>query len=115
GPLSAESSPGPACYGLGGEHATVTDANLVLGYLDASGFMGGEMSLDATAAAKYIHKNVGEKLDLTEVESAWAIHDVANESMASSIRMFLAENGVDPSQTAMLAFGGGGPLHASSV
>jgi N-methylhydantoinase A len=115
GPLSAESSPGPACYGLGGEQPTVTDANLLLGYLDGSGFMGGEMSLDAEAAAKYIGKNVGEKLDLTEIEAAWAIHDVANESMASSIRMFLAEKGVDPSQTALLAFGGGGPLHASSV
>jgi N-methylhydantoinase A len=77
--------------------------------------MGGQMSLDAQAAAKYIGRNVGTGLGLSEVEAAWAIHDVANESMASSIRMFLAENGVDPSQTAMLAFGGGGPLHAGSV
>lgn len=115
GPQSAESSPGPVCYGLGGDQPTVTDANLVLGYLDPENFLGGTMALDMASAKACISGLVGEALELTPVESAFAIHDVANENMASSIRMFMAEKGLDPSQTAMAAFGGGGPLHADEI
>jgi N-methylhydantoinase A len=115
GPQSAESSPGPVCYGLGGQDPTVTDANLLLGYLDATRFLGGKMVLDVGRAEACMNLRFSGKLKISATEAAWAIHDVANESMASSIRMFMAEKGMDPSQVAILAFGGGGPLHANEI
>ncbi|MDP6345839.1 MAG: hydantoinase/oxoprolinase family protein [Alphaproteobacteria bacterium] len=115
GPQSAESSPGPVCYGLGGDRPTVTDANLVLGYLDPEFFLGGTMALDVPSAQECIAEAIGKALGLNTVEAAFAVHDVANENMAASIRMFMAEKGLDPSQTALAAFGGGGPLHADEI
>jgi|TARA_B100001964_G_scaffold228766_1_gene280284 N-methylhydantoinase A len=115
GPQSAESEPGPVCYRLGGDQPTVTDANLLLGYLDSEFFLGGTMALDAPGAEACIAAQIGEVLGLSSVEAAFAIHDVANENMAASIRMFMAEKGLGPSQTALAAFGGGGPLHADEI
>ncbi len=111
GPRSAGSEPGPACYGLGGENPTVTDADLVLGYLDPNFFLGGEMKLDVDAAQAAIEAKVGQPLGLDVARAAFGIHDSANESMAAATRMYAAERGVDPTELALVASGGAGPVH----
>ena len=115
GPDSAESDPGPVCYGLGGNAPTVTDADLLLGYLDAKFFLGGTMSLDADAAAKAISEQIAEPLGLSPVAAAWGIHQVVNENMASAARVHAIERGKDPRSYALFAFGGAGPVHACQV
>jgi N-methylhydantoinase A len=115
GPQSAGADPGPACYGRGGAAPTVTDADLVLGYLDARYFLGGQMALDEAAARTAIEREVGKRLALTIEEAAWGIHEVVNENMASAIRMYVAEKGGDLAHTAVVAFGGAGPVHADGV
>ena len=114
GPHSAGSDPGPACYGAGGTKPTVTDANLVLGYYDPGFFLGGRMSLDATAASKAI-ESVATPLGLSVEEAAWGIHKVVVESMAAAARVHLVERGKDPRRFAMVGFGGAGPAHAADV
>ena len=115
GPRSAGALPGPACYGRGGAAPTVTDADLVLGYLDPGYFLGGDMRLDRDAAAAAIADDIGRPLGLSLVQAAWGIHRVANEEMANAFRIHAMEQGRDPSRYALLAFGGAGPVHAYGV
>ena len=115
GPRSAGAMPGPACYGLGGADATVTDADLVLGYLDPAYFLGGEMRLDRDAAARAIEERIARPLGLSLLQAAWAIHRIANEEMANAFRIHAMEQGRDPSRYPLLAFGGAGPVHAYGV
>ncbi len=114
GPHSAGAAPGPACYGLGGEQPTVTDANLVLGYYDPAFFLGGTMALDAGAARAAVAR-VADPLGLSVEQAAWGIHKVVVESMADAARVYLVERGKDPRRYAMVGFGGAGPAHAAEV
>ena len=98
GPRSAGADPGPACYGRGGTEATVTDANLVLGYYDPGFFLGGRMTLDRKAAMTAVGK-LGEEIGLSAVEAAYGIHKVVTESMAAAARIHLVEKGKDPRAT----------------
>ena len=115
GPESAGARPGPVCYGLGGADPTVTDADLVLGYLDPDFFLGGEMRLDRDAARHAIADRVGKPLGLDPVEAAWGIHQLANESMAGAARIHAIERGKDVERFPIFAFGGAGPVHALGV
>jgi N-methylhydantoinase A len=115
GPESSGSDPGPACYGLGGEDPTVTDAALILGYLDADYFLGGDMKLYKEKALGAIKEKIGQHLGFDEVESAWGIHRVVTENMAGAARIHILEKGRDPRRFALLAFGGAGPIHAWQV
>jgi N-methylhydantoinase A len=114
GPRSAGAVPGPACYAQGGTEATVTDADLVLGYLDPDRFLGGEMRLDRRLAENAISR-LGERLRLPLVAGAWGICSVVNENMAAAARVHIAEKGFDPRQFALVATGGAGPVHAVDV
>ena len=114
GPRSAGSDPGPACYGRGGEEPTVTDADLILGYLDPDFFLGGKMQLDRDAALRALEK-ISRPLDLDRVEAAWGIHQVVNENMANAARVHAVERGKDPRAYPLFAFGGAGPVHGYRV
>jgi N-methylhydantoinase A len=114
GPESAGAVPGPACYGTGGSAATVTDANLVLGYLDPAGFLGGRRMLDraaAEAAVDYIAAGLG----IDRISAARGIHRVVNTTMAEGVRLVSVRRGVDPRRFALLAFGGASGLHATEI
>ena len=115
GPESAESEPGPACYGLGGTKPTVTDADVVLGYIGTESFLGGKMRLNRDAAREAIARHLAEPLGLSVEEAAWGIHQVVNENMASAARVHLLERGRTPNDYTMVAFGGAGPTHAYGV
>src|SRR3954468_2361899 len=114
GPESAGSVPGPACYGNGGTAATVTDANVVLGYLDAAAFMGGQRPLDRAAAEAAIDR-AAASLDISRVEAAAGIYRMINLKMADGIRLMTLRRGVDPRRFALLSFGGAAGLHAAEV
>ena len=114
GPQSAGARPGPACYGRGGSQPTVTDANLVLGRLDAEWFLGGDMSLDVAAAREVVGR-LADELGLTLEAAAESVIEFANENMANAIRLMTIERGLDPREFALVAFGGAGPLHAAAV
>ncbi|MTW84495.1 hydantoinase/oxoprolinase family protein [Virgibacillus dakarensis] len=114
GPHSAGATPGPACYGNGGTEATVTDANLILGRIDADGFLGGKMKLDWNAAYEAIEK-IAIKLDLSVVETAEGICDIANAKMADAIRTLTVTKGIDPRDFSLVAFGGAGPMHSMLI
>lgn len=111
GPRSAGASPGPACYGLGGTLPTVTDANLLLGYLNPDFFLGGEMRLDAGKAREAV-SSLGKRLGMSAEEAAWGIYEIVTEQMASAARVHIAEKGGDPRNYALIATGGAAPLHA---
>ena len=115
GPDSAGAEPGPACYGKGGERPTVTDASLVLGYLDASNFLGGRTTLDFAAAEHALEENVGTPLNLSNVESAYGVYKVVCTTIAEGIRLMSVQRGVDPRQFTVMGFGGASGLHASEV
>ncbi len=115
GPSSAGALPGPACYGRGGERPTLTDANLLLGYLDANFFLGGAMRLDREAAEKAISQHVAKPLGLETLRAAWGIHDIISEDVARAFRIHATERGFDYRSGSMVAFGGSGPLHALSI
>ncbi|MCA2011211.1 hydantoinase/oxoprolinase family protein [Cereibacter sphaeroides] len=115
GPESAVADPGPACFGRGGLLPTVTDANLVLSYLDPAEFAAGGITLDRKAAEDAIVREVADKLGLTVLEAAAAILEIVNENMSQAARIYAAENAGDLTRTAMVAFGGGGPLHAMEI
>lgn len=115
GPRSAGASPGPACYGLGGDRPTVTDANLVLGRLGAGRFLGGEMRLDGAAAEAAIREHVAEPLGLDLVAAARGIVTIADAQMSLAVRAVSVEKGEDPRRFALVATGGAGPLHAVSI
>ena len=112
GPESAGADPGPACYGLGGEHPTVTDADLALGYLDPDYFLGGEMPLDKSAAQKAIAEKIAGPLNTSPTAAAFGIHDLINETMAAAAKTHIAEKGGSPATITVSAFGGAGPVHA---
>ena len=114
GPESAGSVPGPACYGNGGQAATVTDANVVLGYLDAAAFMGGKRPLDRAASEAAIDR-VADTMELSRVEAAAGIYRMINLNMADGIRLMTLRRGVDPRKFALLSFGGAAGLHAAEV
>ena len=114
GPQSAGASPGPACYGEGGEEATITDANLVLGRLDPSFFLGGRLQLDPKLAMGALVR-LGERLGRNALETASAMVRVCNENMANAIRILTVEQGTDPREQALIAFGGAGPTHACEI
>jgi N-methylhydantoinase A len=115
GPDSAGSEPGPVSYGRGGTRCTVTDADVVLGYLDPARFLGGEMPLNAAAAAAAIKEQVADRLGITVPEAAWGIHTTANENMANAARVHAIERGQDPGRLPLFVSGGNGPLHGPGV
>jgi N-methylhydantoinase A len=114
GPRSAGAEPGPICYGRGGTEVTVTDANLLLGRLDPDYFLAGRMRLDPSSVSDAIEA-LGEPIGLGPLELAASIVEIANENMASAIKMVSLERGHDPRRFSLLAFGGAGPLHAAAV
>lgn len=115
GPQSAGADPGPACYGRGGERPTVTDANLLLGYLDPANFLGGRMALRSERARQAVARFIMEPLGLGLDAAARGVHAIVNENMAQAARTHIIERNRDPRSLAMVAFGGAGPAHAASV
>ncbi len=114
GPQSAGSNPGPACYGRGGKHATVTDADLVLGLLDADNFLGGDMKLDAQAAIRVL-TDFGAMINKDCIDTAEGVYRLVAESMAAATRTHATDRGVDYRGIPLFAFGGAGPVHACMV
>lgn len=114
GPRSAAAAPGPACYGRGGTEPTVTDADLLLGYLDEKSFLGGDFALDR-AAAHTAMARLADQLGISIERCAFGIHDMVNESMAEAAAMQATDSGVDPRALPLIAFGGAGPVHAYGV
>lgn len=115
GPESAGADPGPACYGRGGKEPTVTDADLILGYLDPHFFLGGEMQLDPKLAEAALREKIAGPLNLSLERAAWGVHEVVNENMANASRIHAVEKGIDPRRFSLVAFGGAGPVHAYQV
>jgi N-methylhydantoinase A len=114
GPRSAGAEPGPACYGRGGTEATVTDADLLLGYLSTDSDLAGGVALDLDAARRAI-ASLGDRLGLGEIETAEGVVRVANQEMIRALRVVTVERGVDPRGYALLPFGGAGPMHAAAL
>ncbi|MGE0797572.1 MAG: hydantoinase/oxoprolinase family protein [Lautropia sp.] len=115
GPRSAGADPGPACYRRGGDQATLTDANLVLGYLDPAFFLGGRMAIDRGLSETALAMRIGQPLGLSALRTAWGIHETISEDVARAFRVHASEHGVDYRSCSMVAFGGSGPLHAIRV
>jgi N-methylhydantoinase A len=115
GPESAGAEPGPVCYDLGGQDPTVTDANLVLGYLDPNYFLGGRKKLDKEAAHSSIEKKIARPLGLTVTQAAWGIHDMVNRNMAAATRVVSIERGKDPRKLPFVVYGGAGPAHGPRI
>jgi N-methylhydantoinase A len=112
GPDSAGSVPGPVCYSRGGVRPTVTDSDAALGYLPAKGFAGGRMELDVEAGRAAIALDVAEPLGLDVEDAAWAVQRIVNANMANAVRKVLSQHGADPRTLSLVAYGGGGPVHA---
>lgn len=115
GPESAGSEPGPACYGRGGARPAVTDADLVLGRLDAENFAGGTITLDTAASTRALETALGEPLEMDAQTAAFGLAEVVDENMANAARVHAVENGEDLSGYTMIAFGGAAPLHAGRL
>jgi N-methylhydantoinase A/oxoprolinase/acetone carboxylase beta subunit len=115
GPRSAGSEPGPVCYGRGGTEPTVTDASIVLGYLDPEMFAGGSLQLDPAAAKHAIEKSIARPLGLSLQEAARGIHRVVNAQMAEAVRSVSVYRGADPRRSTLLPLGGAGPVHAVAL
>ena len=114
GPQSAGADPGPACYGKGGFEPTVTDANIVLGYLPGTARLGGQMVLDQAAAEQSVG-TIASGLGMSVKQAAAGIIDIVNEKMFSALRLISVQQGIDPRDYALIAFGGAGPLHANAL
>jgi len=114
GPQSAGASPGPAAYGRGGQHATTTDANLLLGRIDPASFAGGEITPDWNAV-NGAFEALGKKLDVSAIEAARGVVRIANANMTNALRLVSTNKGYDPRDFALMAFGGGGPMHAVAL
>ena len=112
GPESSGADPGPICYARGGTEPGVTDADLLLGYLDENYFLGGEMKLDKEAARRGIDEKIAKPLGVAFVQAVWGIHDLINETMAAAAKTHIAEKGGNPRVATVAAFGGAGPVHA---
>ena len=115
GPKSASSVPGPACYGLGGAVPTVTDANVVLGFLNRSHLLDGAMPIDSAAAEAAIERDIAGPLGMSVHEAAYGVHEVANATMVRAVQAVTSEIGRAPADFTMIAFGGSGPVHAASL
>jgi N-methylhydantoinase A len=115
GPESAGSTPGPVCYGRGGERPTVTDADAVLGYLPVDGFAGGRMHLDVAAAERAIRSHLAEPLGTEMLDAAWGIQRIVNANMANATRKVLASHGADARDLSLIAYGGNGAVHACAI
>ena len=115
GPQSAGAAPGPVCYASGGEEPTVTDANVALGYLNPDYLLGGAFPIDADAARRAIADRVAAPLNLSGTDAAHGIHLLVNSNMGRALRAVSSERGRDPRRFTMVAFGGGGPLHAAGL
>ena len=115
GPESVGSSPGPACYGLGNDKPTVTDANMVLGFLNPHALAGGSLGVDPDKARAAIERHIARPLGLDVLDAAHGVRHIANVNMARAIRAVTVERGRDPRDLVMVAFGGGGPVHAIDV
>lgn len=114
GPESAGADPGPACYGRGGQLATVTDANLVLGRLRANAFLGGDMSLDVGAAERAISR-LAQQMGVSSQDAAKGVIELANEHMTQALRVISVQRGIDPGGFTLVAFGGAGGLHVCAL
>jgi N-methylhydantoinase A len=112
GPESAGASPGPACYDKGGTEPTVTDANLILGYLDPNYFLGGGMQLNKDKALEAVDEKLARPLKLDPIEAAAGVYDIVNANMANAIRILTVQRGYDPREMVLFAYGGAGPIHA---
>ncbi len=112
GPESAGADPGPVCYDMGGKDPTVTDADLILGYLNPSYFLGGKMALSLEKAQVAVKTKIGDPLGMSMEKAAWGIHQVVNENMANAAKVHIVEKGEDPKTYSVIAFGGAGPVHA---
>lgn len=115
GPMSSGAVPGPICYGLGGSQVTITDADLVLGYLNPGGLAGGAVKLDLDAARRGLEEQIASRLGLGMYEAAYGIYLVANANMIRAIKAVSTERGRDPRQFTLIAFGGAGPVHAAEM
>ncbi|MCL2337479.1 MAG: hydantoinase/oxoprolinase family protein [Firmicutes bacterium] len=115
GPHSAGAIPGPACYGLGGEQPTVTDADLLLGYLDVNYFHGGRKVLNTEAAEKAIYEKIAKPLGLNLIEAAYGIYRLINNNMATGLGVVSVGKGYDPREFSLIVAGGAGPVHASMI
>jgi N-methylhydantoinase A len=115
GPESAGAAPGPACYGRGGTVPTVTDANVVLGFINPHALAGGGLPIRRALAAQAIEEAIARPLGLSLEEAAWGVHRVANAAMARALRAVSTERGLDPRALAIFAFGGNGPVHAATL
>jgi N-methylhydantoinase A len=115
GPRSSGAVPGPVCYGLGGDQPTVTDANIVLGYLNPEYLAGGAVQLDAARARAAVEAQAAQPLGTSLLEAAWVAHVVANASMMGAIKAVSTQRGRDPREFALVAFGGSGPVHAATM
>jgi N-methylhydantoinase A len=113
GPQGAGAKPGPVCYGLGGSEPTVSDANLILGYLNENYFLGGKMRLDKSAARRAVHDQIARPLGMSELEAASGINRIATAHMSDLIRKATVEKGHDPRNFVIFAYGGAAPIHAS--
>lgn len=111
GPESANADPGPICYGQGGTNPCVTDADLLLGYLNPDYFLGGKMPLDIQKAKKGVKDKIADLLNVSEIKATWGIHDLVNETMAAAAKTHIAEKGGNPKLVSIIAFGGAGPVH----
>ena len=112
GPESSGADPGPMCYGRGGKDPGVTDADLLLGYLDENYFLGGQMTLDREASRRGIEEKIAGPLSVPFIQAVWGIHDLINETMAAAAKTHIAEKGGNPKVVTVTAFGGAGPVHA---
>jgi N-methylhydantoinase A len=112
GPESAGADPGPVCYGRGGTRPTVTDCNLLLGYVDPDSFLGGRFKLDVRAAEHAVEEHLARPLGVPLLEAAWTVRAVANALMAQAMRIMTVERGYDPRELAYMCYGGAGPVHA---
>lgn len=112
GPESSGAEPGPICYGRGGKDPGVTDADLLLGYLDENYFLGGEMKLDKDSARRGVEEKIASPLGVSFIQAVWGIHDLINETMAAAAKTHIAEKGGNPKLATVIAFGGAGPVHA---
>jgi N-methylhydantoinase A len=111
GPESSGADPGPICYARGGTEPGITDADLLLGYLDEDYFLGGEMKLDREAARRGIEEKISRPLGVSFIQAVWGIHDLINETMAGAAKTHIAEKGGNPKIVTVVAFGGAGPVH----
>ena len=112
GPESTGANPGPACYDKGGEEPTVTDADLLLGYINPDFFLGGEMLIDKEKSEQIIETKIAKPLKIETIDAAWGIHELVNERMASAVKMQISQRGLDHRNFTLFASGGAGPVHA---